>query len=91
MNNERFKSFISPHVADVCDRLELGQLEGLPEQIVHFVAGSVYGIVLEARIPSAPWRDEPLTHGAYVILNQEEIRRTLDFVRLRLETGSTTS
>lgn len=91
MNSDRFKSFISPHVLDVCDRLDVAAMSELPEGIVHFVAGAVYGIVLEARIPYATWRDEPLTHGAYVILNQEEIRRTLDFIRLRLETGSTTS
>lgn len=91
MNNERFKAFISPHVIDVMERLHVAQMNELPEQIVHFVAGAVFGIVLEARVTNAPWRDESLTRGVYVVLSQEEIRRTLDFVRLRLETGSTTS
>lgn len=96
MNNDLFKDFIRPLINEMIYRLstqgDVNEMHAqMPEAIVHFIAGGVYGLVDAFQYQQAPWREEPLTRGAYLNLTQEEVRRTLDLVRLRFETGSTTS
>jgi hypothetical protein len=96
VNNDLFKKFIAPFVHEMIERLgrhgDVSEMHAqMPEPIVHFIAGGVYGLISEAGVTATPWRDEPLTPGAKLNLSQEEVRRTLDFVRLHLETWSATS
>lgn len=95
MNNEIFKKFIVPFVRAMLDDVgfeRVAEMHGkLGEPICYFVAGGVFGLVTKANVDDAPWRSEPLTRGACLVLNQEEIRCTLDVIRLILETGSLTS
>ena len=90
MNNTKFKEFIDPIITGMIK--DLGGVEAvrkLHEQIPMqmFIAGAVFGCA-SMRLGRFPWR-EGATDLCEVILNQEEIRRTLDLVRLRLETEST--
>lgn len=103
MNTDKFKKFITPFLDEMIDKL--GGLEHvrdihkqMPENIIHFVAGGVYGLVAKGSFAVVQhWRDSvsPFLAGPdlreHVVLNQEEIRRTLDLVRLRLETASASS
>ena len=103
MNNEKFKQFIVPFLDEMI--VKLGGLDHvrelhkqMPEHIIHFVAGGVYGLVAKGSFAAVPhWRYDgsqrrpDQDYRDHVVLNQEEIRRTLDLVRLRLETASATS
>lgn len=93
MNSSRFKAYITPLIDDVVTRMGGGAvvrqlIEQLPEQMTYFVAGGVVTLATTAS-EGWPWR-EPGAPSSQVF-TQEEIRRTLDLVRLRLETGSSTS
>lgn len=103
MNTDKFKKFIAPFLDEMI--VKLGGLDHvrdlhtqMPEHIIHFVAGVVFGLVAKGSFAVVPqWRYEGSPpHTAtdlrdHVVLNQEEIRRTLDLVRLRLETASASS
>lgn len=99
MNNDKFKKFIAPLLDEII--IKLGGLDHvrelhkqMPEHIIHFVAGGVYGFVAKSYFAKVPdWRDgvSPFLIREHFVLNQEEIRRTLDLVRLRLETESASS
>lgn len=106
MNNDIFKKFVAPFVDEMIEALggaaRARDLHAqLPDAIIHFVAGGVFGLVAKAGFRFAGWRSSVEADVAYmesihadrrvVVLNQEEIRRVLDLVRLRLETESTTS
>lgn len=106
MRNDLFKDFVAPYVGAIIEHLggidRVRDLHAqMPESILHFVAGGVFGLVADANIGKAEWRDPHYQrvvlnrrdHPDYqrVVLNQEEIRRVLDIVRLHLETGSATS
>ena len=108
MNNADFKKFITPFLDEMI--VKLGGLDRvrdmhkqMPENIIHFVAGGMYGLVAKGSFAVIPrWRDGVTATIAnyvksrddlrdHVTLNQEEIRRTLDLVRLHLETESASS
>ncbi len=102
MNSADFKKFITPFLDEMI--VKLGGLDHvrdmykqMPENIIHFVAGGMYGLVAKGSFAVVPqWRDSVSPYLGqdirdHVILNQEEIRRTLDLVRLRLETESASS
>lgn len=101
MNNERFKRFIGRFVDDMLDHM--GGEQSVREtykltlnEITHYIAGGVFGLVLASARGVVPfWRDDVkedyMYAGVHLVLNQEEVRRVLDLVRLRLETGSATS
>lgn len=96
MNNEAFKRYISPHLEAVITYLggdeRIRELHTqMPDHIIHFVAGGVFGRVAGDDPQLASWREDRGFIRGLLFLNQEEIRRTLDVVRLRLETGSATS
>lgn len=95
MNNERFKEFIAPIVDHV-----IGFLGGVDEvremhtmvSMTPFVSGWVCGTILcmpDFTKQFVKWRG--LTGPHKLGFTLEEIRRIHDFVRLRLESESTTS
>lgn len=95
MNNDVFKKFIDKHTETAL--ASLGGLAKVREMhtqmpMTPFVAGYVVGaICTNARdsVVRAKWRDDPTS--VLVAMTQEEIRRVFDYVRVRLETESTTS
>jgi len=94
VNNDVFKTFITPFVDDMIEQaggfeVVRDNYKRLPDAISHFIAGGVFGLVRQASVPML-WRDKFIPKGA-IILNQEEIRRVLDLIRLMFETESTTS
>jgi hypothetical protein len=94
VNNDKFKEFIAPlldRAVDLLDGIRSVQLmfETLPEQTIYFVAGILHGLALSNPQRCATWRDEE-TSTLYNF-SHEEKRRMLDYVRLRIETGSSTS
>lgn len=91
MNNEIFKKVIKLYVDDAIE--DLGGIDKVRAQheqwsMVSFIAGYVVASVNREDNDAAIWRD-PVT--VFDKLNQEEIRRVFDFVRLRLESDSATS
>lgn len=92
MNNELFKKFLAPFVENAVR--DIGGLDKVREMhtqmsMTSFISGWVCGTVIGVRCIHS-WRD-PSTVGEITSLTQEEIRRIFDFVRLRLESESTTS
>lgn len=101
MNNDLFKPFIRPIIERAIDQLggiEKVQrmFEQLQEPMLYFIAGAAHArmlsvIALTEVEPSAQHRITPWRDGKTIDHTPEEIRRILDLVRLRLETGSATS
>lgn len=92
MNNEKFKEFIAPLLDRAINliggaRDVQAMYDQLPEQTIYFVAGVIHGLA-PARVPL--WLgDEARSTVSH--FTHEEKRRMLDYVRLRFETGSSTS
>lgn len=95
MNNEVFKKFIDRHLDAAI--VSLGGMVKVREMhaqmpMTPFVAGYIVGAVCTNAnefVVRAKWRDDPTS--VLVAMTMEEIRRVFDYVRLRLETESTTS
>ena len=91
VDNEKFKEFIAP-LLDRAINLLGGEhavqamYDQLPEQTIYFVAGVIHGLA-PARVPL--WLDAEARTVS--LFTHEEKRRMLDYVRLRFETGSSTS
>jgi hypothetical protein len=93
LNSDRFKAYIVPLIDDAVSRLGGGSMvrqliDQLPEPTIYLVAGSVITLATMAEA-AWPWRGPGAS--ASRVFSHEEIRRTLDLVRLCLETGSSTS
>lgn len=95
MNNQLFKQFVSRFLDAAVDLLGgVAKVRELHETVPAFVAGYVCGMIDHAqRGIIAYWRDDDGERSppGFHKLTQEEIRRVHDFIRLRLETESTTS
>jgi predicted protein tyrosine phosphatase len=99
MNNDKFKAFLGPIVEHTIK--DLGGIDKVREMhamvsMTSFVTGYVCGTVVWTQqnlLRIRPWNDvaDDRANAPTITLTQEEIRRTFDFVRLRLESESTTS
>lgn len=88
MGSDHFKAYVMPLIDDVVIRLGGGTavrplIDQAPEQTIYFVAG---GVVMLATTDEAAWSWRGPGSSAERVFTREEIRRTLDLVRLRLKT-----
>jgi len=94
LNSDLFKTYITPLIDDVVFRMGGGTMvrqliDQLPEPTIYLIAGGV--IMLAWTRGEATWSWRGPEASASRVFSHEEIRRTLDLVRLCLKTGSSTS
>jgi hypothetical protein len=95
LNSDAFKKFVTPLIEEMIENLggyhhAKQHYDQLPDGFSHFIAGGVFGMVDKLYLRHAPWREVNIS-SIHVQLDQDEVRRVLDLVRLKFETGSATS